>query len=195
MNPSPMKRYVAISGLVLALALISCLLFYYGRQHRVVIDNRTVEMPDGQSFRALPGARVGVEAASLEDAEAAPPAAAPPMLSFRFWPKPDQSLGQVVEMLPRERIMVKVIGPGFNLKANVLNNMGETEKSMDVDIHLGARRDAMVRLVKLAKDLPDTVEEFPNDSRPVPPADDEVPAVDGEGLPGGDEGAPGLGDM
>ncbi len=173
------KQYTVIAGLVAALALISFLLFYYGRQHKVVIDNRTVETPDGQSFRALPGARVGVEVADLERGQTPPPQA-PPLISFRFWPLPDQSVGQAVEMTPRERIMVKVIGPSFNLKADVFNNMGETTESLDVNIHLGTKRDAMVRLVKLANDLPDHLEEFPNDSRPAA-ADDPPPPAGGEG--------------
>lgn len=189
MNPvSPMKRYVVVGSLIALLVLISCLLFYYGRQHKVVIDNRGVEQADGQSLRALAGARVGVDMASLDD-EKAPPSA-PPTLSFRFWPLPDQSVGTAVEMMPRERIMVKVVGPAFNLKANVLNNMGEVTKTIDTDIELGVKRDAMVRLVKLAGDLPGHLEEFPNDSRPAPPADDE----EGE-APAGGEGLPGLGEM
>jgi hypothetical protein len=182
---SASKQYLTAAGLVCALALISFLLFHYGRQHKVIIDNRAVETADGQSFRALPGALVAVGHETLGAAgEDAPPPSAPPLISFRFWPPPDQSLAKAVEMMPRERIMVKVLGPSFNLKAEVRDKFGEPEKTMDVDIKLGARRDAMVRLVKLANDLPGALEDFPNDSLPragEEPADQ--PPSSGEDAP------------
>ncbi len=174
MNKSRINYFV-ISALCVALVLCAYLLFYYGRQHKVIIDNRAVELADGRNFRALAGVRVGVDMENLEAEK--PPLAAPPLLSFRFWPLADQSVGAASEMMPRERIMVKVVGPSFNLKARVFDNLGETTKEVDINIELGARRDAMLRLVKLANDLPEPLEEFPNDSRPAPAPDDneEVP--------------------
>ncbi|UQZ90005.1 hypothetical protein C4J81_12655 [Deltaproteobacteria bacterium Smac51] len=197
MNQTSSKQFAVIAGLVCVLALISFLLFYYGRQHKVIIDNRTVELPDGQSFRSLPGALVAVNHETLSTEEVTDIGASPaarPLISFKFWPSPDQSVAKAVEMMPRERIMVKVLGPSFNLKAEVRDKWDEPEKTIDVNIHLGTRRDGMVRLVKLAGDLPEPLEDFPNDSiRRPSEADEAEPSGDSEGAPPME--TPALGDM
>ncbi|MDR2946558.1 MAG: hypothetical protein LBV79_07435 [Candidatus Adiutrix sp.] len=189
---SAKRQTLVVAGLICVLTLVSFLLFYYGRQHKVIIDNRSVETADGQSYRSLAGALVAVNHDSLSrdevSATAVPPAQRP-VISFKFWPSPDQSTAKAVEMMPRERIQVKVVGPKFNLKAEAFDNMGDSLGVMDVDVKVGARRDAMVRLVKIHKNLPGYLEEFPNDTINRQPTDEEQP-------PTGDEMAiPSMGDM
>ncbi len=200
---SARRRYLAVGGLICLLALISFLLFYYGRQHKVIIDNRTVEMPDGASHRALAGALVAVNHDTLsrdEVSRVSAPVAQRPWLSFKFWPAADQSTAKAVEMMPRERILVKVLGPSFNLKAEAFDRSGQSLGRREVTIHLGARRDAMVRLVALFNDLPDYLAEYPNDARDrrpapeeeaAPPADPDAPPASPDAPPAG----PGLGDL
>ncbi|MDL2226593.1 hypothetical protein LJB86_02925 [Deltaproteobacteria bacterium OttesenSCG-928-M10] len=192
-NSSRQKQMAVIAGLVIFLSLAAWLLFYYGRQHRVIIDNRSVELEDGQSFRSLDGALVAIDHPAL-DREAVLPGGLPPdkrpVLSFKFWPGPDDSIVRAVELMPRERIMVKVVGPGFNLKAEVYDKMGDSVGTIDTDIHLGARRNAMVRLVKLHRNLPDVLEEYPNQAVRQPSAEEPVPAGGSEGLIIGDEPIP-----
>ena len=48
--------------------------------------------------------------------------------------------------------------------AEAFDRLGESQGVMDVDIHLGVRRDAMVRLVKLHNNMSDYLEEFPDDT-------------------------------
>lgn len=163
------RRQAVVAGaLVLLLAVISFLLFYYGRQHKVVIDNRSAETADGGAYRPLAGALVAVNHRTLnreEISETSPPVAERAWLSFKFWPAPDYSIAQAVEMMPRERILVKVLGPDFNLKAEVFDQTGGSLGVTETEVHLGARRNAMVRLVKLYNGLPGWLEEFPDDSR------------------------------
>lgn len=160
------KQITAIFLLVCVLTVISFLLFYYGRQHKIIIDNRTVELEDGRSFRSLSSALVGVNQKSLSrDGVAGPTPAQKPAISFKFWPTADESTKKAVEMMPRERIMVKTLGPRFNLKFEAYDRMGESLGLKEVDIQLGSRKDAMIRLVKIQNDLPDYVEEYPNQAR------------------------------
>jgi hypothetical protein len=161
------RQTIVVTGLICVLALISFLLFYYGRQHKVIIDNRAVETVDGRNYRSLASALVAVNHETLSRDEVSATAVPPsqrPVISFKFWPSGDQSIAKAVEMMPRERILVKVIGPSFNLKSEAFDRMGESQGVMDVDIHLGTRRDAMVRLVKLHNNMSDYLEEFPDDT-------------------------------
>lgn len=182
------KQALVIAGLVILLSAASFLLFYYGRQHRVIIDNRSVEL-EGQNYRALAGALVAVNHPTLDREASLAPAASTDKrvsLSFNFWPRADFSTVKAVEMMPRERILVKVVGPKFNLKAEVYDRSGERLGAIDSDIRLGARRNAMIRLVKLYNKLPEIMEEYP-DQTSRPPADDEPAPSGGESLPIGDE--------
>lgn len=180
------RQYAVITGVVAVLCLISFLLLYYGRQHKVIIDNRSVELADGQSFRSLPGALVAINRPlpqeGEEEAAAAVPAEAPamPLLTVKFRPAPDESTLKAADMLPRERIMVQTVGPSLKLAVAVRNKDDEVEKTIETTIHLGLKRDAMVRLVKLARGLDGVVEDFPNDARPKEAEPDEAPAAAGE---------------
>lgn len=183
------RQIIVVTGLVVLLALASFLLFYYGRQHRVILDNRSVEL-DGQNHRALAGVLVAVGHPTLDrEASLAPLGSANKgvSLSFNFWPKADFSTVKAVEMMPRERILVKVVGPKFNLKAEVYDRAGESLGTIDTDIHLGTRRNAMIRLVKLYNNLPEVMEEYPDQAARPPAEEEPAPAGGGEGLPIGDE--------
>lgn len=198
MKSATQKQVVVVSLIILVLAAASFLLFYYGRQHRVIIDNRAVEIGE-RNYRSLAGVLVAVNHPTL-DREAvlytSPPPDQRPMLSFKFWPSHDFSTIKAVEMLPRERIMVKVVGPKFNLKAEAFDRMGDPVGRIDTDIHLGTKRNAMVRLVKIFNDLPEALEEYPDQALPQPTKEEEVPTGGSEGLLIGDDspvpGADGL---
>lgn len=161
------KRQVsAIVALTCVLAAVSFALFYYGRQHKVIIDNRTVELEDGRSFRSLNSVLVGVNQETLKRDETAAPLQRPrALISFKFWPTADESTRKMVEMMPRERIQVKILGPKFNLKFEAYDRMGEPLGLKELDINLGSGKDAMIRLVKIQNDLPDYIEEYPNQAR------------------------------
>lgn len=200
-NSASKKHVIVVAGLVIILSLAACLLFYYGRQHRVIIDNRAVEL-DGRNFRSLDGALVAIDHPTL-DREAVLPGGIPPgkrpVLSFKLWPGPDASVIKAAELMPRERIMVKVVGPKFNLKAEIFDKMGDSIGTINTDIYLGTRRNAMVRLVKLHRNLPGVLEEYPNQAVRQPAAEETTPAGGSEGLIISDdqppEAAPSLGNM
>jgi len=193
---SSKRQTMVVAGLICVLALISFLLFYYGRQHKVIIDNRAVETADGQNFRSLASALVAVNHETLSRDEVLATAIPPSqraMISFKFWPSNDQSIAKAVEMMPRERILVKVIGPRFNLKSEAFDRAGESQGVVDMEIRLGTRRDAMVRLVKLHNNLDGYLEEFPDDTINRRAASEDK----AEEVPAGDDvlGLPSMGDM
>lgn len=175
------RRILAIGGLVCVLGLASFLFYYYGRLHKVIIDNRAVETADGQTLRPLASARVAVNKPALDSADVESPAidapvAAPvrPLFTSVLWPKPDKSIAETVEMMPRERILVKVLGPSFNLKYEAFDRSGNSLGLKETDVHLGFRDHAMVRLVKLQNGRSDYLDPYPNDSSKFQPAAEEA---------------------
>ena len=193
---STKRQYLTIFILICVLSGVSYLLYYHGRQHKIIIDNRAVEGEDGTSYRSLAGALVAVNHQTLsrdEITETDLPLARRPWISFKFWPKADVSVAKAVEMMPRERILIKTLGPDFNLKVEVYDRMGQAIDTIETDVHLGTRREGMIRLVKLHNKLPGPLlDNFPNDARDRPaPDEEEPPAADPDGLPE----TPSLGDM
>lgn len=192
---SAQRQYLTVFILICVLSGLSYALYYYGRQHKIIIDNRAMETEDGQNYRSLAGALVAVNHQTLsrdEVTETALPLSQRPWISFMFWPAADPSVAKAVEMMPRERILIKTLGPKFNLKAAVLDKMGETIGTMETDVYLGTRRDGMIRLVKLHNKLPgELVDDYPNDARDRPAPEDPPQTDDPDAMPE----TPSLGDM
>ena len=78
---------------LVALLALGVALFYVGREHRIFLDNKTIEA-DGKTFRAMEQVNVSVNG------------------------------GAPVELLARDRDVVKTVGPSFSLRVEVLDSMG-----------------------------------------------------------------------
>jgi len=118
-----LQRIVALC----LVALLSVWLFYYGREHKIFIDNKTIQVED-KSFRALKLVRVTVNDA-------------PP-----------------VEMTQRERDVVKVLGPSFKLKVEVMDEFGEeVEKEMERELNIGFKKNVMLSIPLMASDWDDYI--------------------------------------
>ncbi|MCL2767745.1 MAG: hypothetical protein FWE49_03345 [Synergistaceae bacterium] len=132
-------------------ALLSVLLFYFGREHQVFIDNNTIEV-EGDRFRALRLVRVTVNDA-----------------------KP-------MELMQRERDLVKVVGPSFRFKVEVMDQFGENvEKVIEKELRPGFAKNLMLSLPLIASDRDDYILPPPV-YVPPPPSTREAAAKDEEGL-------------
>lgn len=59
--------------------------------------------------------------------------------------------GSAIELLPRDRDVVKVVNPSLSLKIEVMDEFGETvEKVFDLNLKLGFTKDIMLSLPLLA---------------------------------------------
>ena len=58
--------------------------------------------------------------------------------------------GEVAELMPRDRDMRKVVGPEFELKAEILDADGETVNTITRKIVIGCSKDIMISLPILA---------------------------------------------
>ena len=112
------QRLIVIAGLI----ALGFLLFYIGREHRVFLDNKTVN-----EYKALPQINVSING------------------------------GEVAELMPRDRDMRKVVGPKFELKAELFDDKGEITDTFTRIITVGCRKDIMISLPILAGESEDFI--------------------------------------
>ena len=106
---------------VVCLTAVLAVWFFYMGREHQIFLENRTVEANGRSFRALELVRVTVDGA------------------------------RPIEMMPRERDLVRVIGPSFRLKVEVLDAFGdETEKLIEMDIKLGFTRDIMISMPLLA---------------------------------------------
>ena len=140
-----LQRTVALCLVV----IVSALLFYFGREHRIFLDNKTIDDVEGNSYRALKFVRVSVNDSSQ------------------------------IELLPRDRDLVKVAGPSFRFKVEVMDDFGEeVEKVIEREFRLGFDKDVMFSLPLLASDRDDYV--LPPPTIQTPSSEQETPDAAGE---------------
>ena len=152
-----MRALQRITALCL-IAALSTWLFYIGREHQVFLDNKTIEV-EGQSFRALKFVRITVEPNSAKNASP-------------------------IELMPRDRDLVKVVGPSFHLKVEVMDEFGEeVERVIEKDLTPGFSKDMMLSMPLLAADRDDYI---------LPPPTGQAPPPEPETPPGGDSEAEAL---
>ena len=86
-----------------------------------------------------------------------------------------------VELMPRDRDLVKVVGPSFRFKVEVMDEFGEeVEKVMERELRLGFAKDVMLSMPLMASDRDDWM--LPPPTVQAPPPERETPAAGEEGL-------------
>lgn len=105
------QRLIVVAGLI----ALGFWLFYIGREHRIFLDNKTVN-----GYNALEQVNVSLNG------------------------------GEIAELTPRDRYMRKVVGPEFELKAEILDGDGETVSTITRKIVIGCSKDIMISLPILA---------------------------------------------
>ena len=137
---------------LVALLALGVALFYVGREHRIFLDNKTIEA-DGKTFRAMEQVNVSVNG------------------------------GDPVELLARDRDVVRTVGPSFSLRVEVLDSMGgDVERTIELKMTPGFGKDMMLSLPLLAAGREDFL---------LPPPEVQVSAQSEPATPGGGEAAPG----
>ena len=105
------QRLIVVAGLT----ALGFWLFYIGREHRIFLDNKTVN-----DYKALEQVNVSING------------------------------GEVAELTPRDRDVRKVVGPEFELKAEIFDDKGEITNTITRKIVVGCSKDIMISLPILA---------------------------------------------
>ena len=83
-----------------------------------------------------------------------------------------------VELMPRDRDLVKVKGPSYRLKVEVMDQFGEeVERVIEKDMTPGFSQNMMLSMPLLAADRNDYI--LPPPTVQAPPPESETPPVDG----------------
>ncbi len=69
--------------------------------------------------------------------------------------------GEPVEIMTRERDVKKVVGPKFEIKAEVFNEDGEIEKTVTKTVHVCFSKDIMINLPTFAAESGDFIVNAP----------------------------------
>ena len=69
--------------------------------------------------------------------------------------------GDAVEIMTRERDVKKVVGPKFEIKAEVFNEDGEFEKTVTKTVHVCFSKDIMINLPTFAAESGDFIVDAP----------------------------------
>ena len=151
-------RALQRTAAICLIVALSTLLFYTGRAHQIFLDNKTIEA-EGQSFRALKFVRITVEPNFAKNASP-------------------------IELMPRERDLVKVKGPSFRIKVEVMDEFGEeVERVIEKDMYLGFTKDIMLSMPLLAEGRDDYILPPPTIAAPEgPDAPEGQPPIDGFGI-------------
>ncbi|MCL1941625.1 MAG: hypothetical protein FWG09_06755 [Synergistaceae bacterium] len=92
-----------------------------------------------------------------------------------------------IELMARERDLVKVVGPSFMFRVEVMDEYGEeVEKVIEKELRLGFGKNVMLSMPLLALDRDDYI--LPPPTLQAPPPEQDTP-------PGGDEGLIPTGEM
>ncbi|RRD64754.1 DUF6672 family protein [Fretibacterium sp. OH1220_COT-178] len=154
-------RVLQRTVVLLALIALGVGLFYMGREHQVFLDNRTIEA-GGATFRALEQVNVSVNG------------------------------GEPIELLERDRDVVRTVGPTLSVRVEVLDSMGgDVERTVDLVLRPGFRRDLMLSLPLVAAGRDDFVLPPPTAQQTAPEAEPAPPPEEGISPPAAELPPPG----
>ena len=160
------KRRVIRLILVFALIMIGFLLYYYGKEHEILLDNKTVEI-NGRSYEAAEFARITVNGDEMK----------------------------ALELYSNERNLVKVAGPKHTFKVEIVDeNTEKVIKSEERTFNFGRTSSFMISVPALAEKAQDVYLPLPGTM--AESAAPETTGTGTEAAPGtGSEiGAPALSD-
>ena len=103
--------------------------------------------------------------------------------------------GEPMELLKRDRDVVKVVGPSFALKVEVLDSMGgSVEQTLERTLNPGFGKDLMISLPLLAAGREDFILPPPTVQAPAPEEAPAAPSEEGLPVAGMEPTAEGAGD-
>ena len=136
MNNGPVNKKRRLIRLVLVFALIimGFLLYYYGKEHEILFDNKTVEI-NGQSYEAAEFVRITVNGDEMK----------------------------ALELYSNERDLVKVTGPKHAVKVEIIDeNTDKVIKSEERIFNFGKTSSLMISVPAVAEKAQDVYLPLPN---------------------------------
>lgn len=165
-NGSVNKKRLVIRLILLALLVALCFfLYYYGKEHEVLLDNKTVDI-NGQSYEAAEFVRITVNG----DAK------------------------NLIELYAKERDVVKVTGPNHTIKVEIVDeDSDKVIKTEERVFNFGKTSYLMISIPAVAEKAPDVYLPLPG-SMAQAPAPETAPEVETETTGDMEIGAPALSD-
>ena len=170
-NGSVNKKRLVIRLVLLALLVVLCfLLYYYGKQHEILLDNKTAEI-GGQTYEAAELVRITING----------DASKPTVLNAK------------------ERTLVKVTGPRHTIKVEIVDKVADRViKTEERVFNFGKTSSLMISIPAVAEKVQDVYLPLPGTMVQAPaPAPETSPATETtetEGAPGAEMEAPSLSD-
>ncbi|MCE5184428.1 MAG: hypothetical protein AGIKBDMD_01912 [Synergistaceae bacterium] len=149
-NGSVNKKRLVIRLVLLALLVALCFfLYYYGKEHEVLLDNKTVEI-NGQSYEAAEFVRITVNG----DAK------------------------NKIELYAKERDVVKVNGPNHTIKVEIIDeDSDKVIKTEERDFNFGKTSSFMISVPAVAEKAPDVYLPLPGSMVQAPAPETEPEAA------------------
>lgn len=151
-NGSVNKKRLVIRLILLSLIVVVCfLLFYFGKEHELLFDNKTVEI-NGQSYEALEFVRITINGDAKKS----------------------------IELYLKERDVVKVSGPKHTIKVEIVDeDSDKVIKSEERVFNFGKTSSLMISVPAVAEKAPDVYLPLPG-SMTYAPAPEPAPEKETE---------------
>ena len=143
------KRLVIRLVLLSLLIVIGFFLYYYGKEHEILLDNKTVEI-NGKSYEAAEFVRITING----------------------------DAGKAIELYAKERDVVKVTGPNHTIKVEIVDeDSDKVIKTEERVFNFGRTSSLMISVPAVAEKAAEVYLPLPgnNPESPLPdPAEQEV---------------------
>lgn len=121
------KRMVIRLALLAFLVVAGFMLFYFGKEHIILLDNKTADI-NGTKYEAVGHVKIIINN--------------------------DQK--KSIELNSGERVVVKLSGPGHTIKAEIIDKQtGSVVKSVERDFNFGKTPSLMISIPAVAENAPD----------------------------------------
>ncbi len=154
------KRLVIRLGLLSVVVAIGFLLFYLGKEHEILLDNKTAEIK-GIKYQAAQYVKITINGDEKNS----------------------------IELYSDERDVVKLSGPDHSVKVEIIDeNTEKVVKSAEKDFNFGRTSSLMISIPAVAENAPDVYLPLPGAMAPQASAPkSDIPAAEAEDVP--EEGA------
>ena len=140
-NGSLNKKRMVIRLVLLALLVVLCFfLYFYGKEHEILLDNKTVEI-NGQSYEAVDFVRITVNGDAAKQ----------------------------IELYAKERDLVKVTGPKHTIKVEIVDeDSDKVIKTEERVFNFGKISSLMISIPAVAEKAPDVYLPLPGTMTQAP---------------------------
>lgn len=149
-NGSVNKKRLVIRLVLLSLLIVfGFFLYYYGKEHEILLDNKTVEI-NGKSYEAAEFVRITING----------------------------DAGKAIELYAKERDVVKVTGPNHTIKVEIVDeDSDKVIKTEERDFNFGKTSSLMISIPAVAEKAPDVYLPLPGSMVQAPAPETEPEAA------------------